>query len=98
MRIFRREISGARMDDSASTTERLVFYSDDTFRWVVRRILLVFPDVNRLFLADHVKEGFAVSSVQMFGGDGLLMVFGYLLPWFMLGYYVIRWREIAAPT
>jgi hypothetical protein len=34
----------------------------------------------------------------MFGGDGLVMVFGYLLPWFMLGYYVIRWREIAAPT
>jgi ABC-type transport system involved in multi-copper enzyme maturation permease subunit len=98
LRIFRREISGARLEDSASTTDRLVYYSDDTFRWVVRRILLVFPDVNRLFLSDHVKEGFAVSSQQMFGGDGLLMVFGYLLPWFMLGFYVIRWREIAAPT
>jgi ABC-type transport system involved in multi-copper enzyme maturation permease subunit len=98
LRIFRREISGATLADSASTTDKIVGIGDDTFRWVVRRVLLIFPDVNRLFLADNVKEGFAVSSEQMFGGDGLLMVVGYLLPWFMLGYYVIRWREIAAPT
>src|SRR5262249_17260518 len=44
LRIFRREISGTSMADSASTTERIVGIGDDTFRWVVRRVLLIFPD------------------------------------------------------
>lgn len=96
LRMFRREISGTRLDDSQSTTERVVAFSDKVFRFGIRRILYVFPNVEELFLSKYVGEGFAITWVQM--ALSLLQVFGYLLPWFVLGYYVIRWREIAGAT
>lgn len=96
LRIFRREISGAKLDESQSTTDRGAAYADETFRWIVRRIFKIFPDVNPLLLSDYVAEGFAVSWTQM--ALSFLVLVGYLGPWFVLGYFAIRWREIAAPT
>ena len=46
-------------------------------------------------LTSYVAEGFNISAAQM-GMDFLLLV-GYLLPWAVLAYYLIRWREIANP-
>src|SRR5205823_3394646 len=93
LRMARREITGVRLEESQSTADRLVYYSDDVFRWGVRRIRNLFPDVSPLMLSDYVGEGFAVSWTQM--TLSLLLVVGYLLPWFVLGYFAIRWREIA---
>lgn len=97
LRIMRREISGPRLDDSQFTTDRIVYVSDDAFRLVLRRILYVFPDVERYFLTDYVAEGFNISW-----RDGmlvpLLMLGGYLVPWFLLAFFMIRWREIAGAT
>jgi hypothetical protein len=97
LRMFRNEITGTRLDQSDATTDRAAYFADESFRWTIRRILKVFPDVNPLLLmSDYVAAGFAVSWEQM--ALSLLYLVGYLLPWFGLGYYAIRWREIAAAT
>jgi len=70
--------------------------SDIGFRWFIRRILDVIPDVERFDMFDSVGEGFNIGGTQMIVGFVLLS--GYLLPWFILAYYLIKWREIASST
>jgi hypothetical protein len=107
LRLARRELSGAKLEDSSSTTERFVSASDEGYRRGLRLILKVFPDVNPLLMRNHVGEGFSISWEQMAmtllpgatpDGAATFGVLGYLLPWFVLGYYAIRWREIAGAT
>jgi hypothetical protein len=96
LRIFRRELTGPDLRESTATADQLVARSDETFRWVMRRTLRIIPDVNRFKLDDQVAEGFNIPFSQM-GWTGLLLL-AYLVPWFMLSYYLIHWREIASAT
>jgi hypothetical protein len=68
--------------------------SDESFRWVVRRIFYLFPDIDRFDLTSYVAEGFNISGSQML--LTLLVLVLYLLPWFLLAYYLITWREVAS--
>lgn len=95
VRMTRRELSGASFADSASIGDQIVSKSDDAFRLAVRLIINIIPDVERYDLSAYVAEGFNISWVQM--GLVLLMLVGYLLPWGVLAYYLLHWREIANP-
>jgi hypothetical protein len=95
-RLAQRQLTGPRMDDSVSTGDKIVSASDDAFRWGIKRILNLIPDVQRFATIDYVSEGFNIPPSQMF--LDFLLLAGYLLPWALLAYYLLRLREIAGPT
>lgn len=94
LRLFKGQNQVAPLDDTAAS--RVAATSDVALRWVLRRVLNVLPDVDRFSLTEFVAEGFNISGEQLLMGFVLLT--GYLLPWAILAYYLIRAREIAAPT
>jgi hypothetical protein len=91
--IANRRLSNVKMDESSAAGDRFVTVSDEAFRWVMRRILSLNPDVSALDFTRYAGEGFNIPADQLF--IGLLLLTGYLLPWFVLAYYLLRWREIA---
>jgi hypothetical protein len=67
---------------------------DKVHQFVMGVVLNVIPDVDRFDLTQHVAEGFNIGGVQL-AMTGVLLV-GYLLPWLVLAFYLIRSREVAA--
>jgi hypothetical protein len=82
------------LEESTATT--VSTWTDEAFSWTLRRVMNVFPDVARFSFTDFVAEGVAVSGGQM--AMSLLLLVGYLLPWVVLAYYLLKWREIAGST
>ncbi len=80
--------------DEANPLARAAEGLDQGFAWLVRRFLNVVPDVYSYSWTSFVQEGFNIpfESLVM----NLLVMVGYLLPWFILGYYLMRSREVAA--
>lgn len=52
------------------------------------------PDVTAYDWTDFVAEGFNVNAEYLV--VNLLSTAGYLLPWFVLGYYLMKSREVAS--
>jgi ABC-type transport system involved in multi-copper enzyme maturation permease subunit len=69
-------------------------FTDKSFRWVFRRLLDIIPDVDRLNWSNYVAEGFNIDGADLVLST--LLVIGYLLPWAVLAYYLMKSREIAA--
>ena len=69
---------------------------DPAFRWTMGRVFDLIPDVDRFDLTLFVAEGFDVSLGQLV--VTLLMLIGYLLPWAVLAFYLLKWREVASNT
>lgn len=95
-RLARRELVAPSASDSASIGDQLVSGSDAAFRYLVRMLIDLVPDVGRFDLTNYVADGFNISGVQM--GMGFLLLAGYLLPWAVLAFYLLRWREVASST
>ncbi len=72
--------------------------ADEAFTWFLRRLLNLIPDVNRFDLHTYVANGFDVPFWNVLVIDNLLPLIGYLLPWAILAYYLMKYREIANPT
>jgi hypothetical protein len=94
VRLANRQVALVPLDEGAAKTTTEFF--DEGFRWFIRRVLDLIPDVGRYDLTDYVKEGFNIPAMTLLYDCGALTL--YLLPWIVLGYYLIKWREIAAPT
>lgn len=94
VRISRRELTGPSLSDSTSIGDQIVSRSDDAFRWMIARVIDILPDVTRFDLTEYVAEGFNISGAQL--GLNLLMLIGYLIPWAVLAFYLMRWREVAS--
>ena len=77
-----------------TTANQIATNLDKLFRWVVSRLLDVIPDVDRLDFTVFVAEGFDISSGQIVLNAIILV--GYLIPWAILAYYLLKWREIAS--
>lgn len=67
---------------------------DEAFRWFLRRFLNLIPDVDLFDWTEHVAEGFDIAVSDL--GLNLLLLAAYLVPWFVLAYYLMRSREVAA--
>jgi len=67
---------------------------DVVFRWFLRRLLNVLPDVDRFNWSNYVAEGFNIDGTDLL--LSALVLTGYLLPWAVLGYYMMKSREIAS--
>jgi len=94
-RLLSRQTLAAPLEKTA--TVRVAEGIDRGFRFVVQGVLYALPDVTvNSKLTDYVAEGFNIPFSQLLI-DFLLMV-GYLLPWAVLAYYLLKWREIASTT
>jgi hypothetical protein len=76
-----------------SPTTRVAETLDEGFRWYLRRFLNILPDVDLFSLTDHVAQGFDISFLDL--GLRLLVLVGYLLPWAVVAYYLMKSREVA---
>ncbi len=94
VRLANRQVALVQLEDSTAAT--VATNSDYVSRWFIRRVLDIIPDVDRYNLTTYVGEGFNIPISQLLLDCYLLA--RYLLPWIVLSYYLIKWREIAAPT
>lgn len=94
VRLANRQVALVPMEDSTAAT--LAVSTDVVFRWFIRRVLDLIPDVERYDLTSYVGEGFNIPFTQLLIDCGALGL--YLLPWFVVAYYLLKWREIAGPT
>jgi len=91
-RLVRGDVPTAQLDPSPTVDVAQTL--DMGYRWLIRRILNVIPDVDNFAWSDFVAKGFSV------GAEGILMnllfLVAYLFPWAVLAYYLMRSREVAA--
>jgi len=82
------------MPDDGSATSRAAMASDSVHSWLVRRFIKLVPDVDAYSWTNFVSEGFNIPIECLF--MNFLSVLAYLIPWFLLGFYLMRAREVAA--
>ena len=68
--------------------------ADKIVSWGFRRVAVAVPDLKAFNWRDFLAEGFNIDSQYLV--VNLLMTFGYLLPWSILAYYLMKSREVAA--
>jgi hypothetical protein len=82
----------------ASPTTSLIKASDSAFSWWIGWVLNLVPDLSRHNLNQYVANGFDIGWMEILFLDNALPLFGYLLPWAIMAYYLMKFREIANPT
>jgi hypothetical protein len=90
--IIKAEQPTAPLAESAGA--KAVTTLDKGASFVYRHILKVFPDLEATDWGDFVAEGYNVNSEYLV--VNLLVTFGYLLPWAILAYWMMKLREVAA--
>src|SRR5262249_17402535 len=80
--------------DEGTASARTILFADKSVAWIVRRFQNLIPDVNSFSWGNFVAEGFNVNTEYLV--VNLLVTFGYLLPWAILAYYLMKNREVAA--
>lgn len=90
--LMRTETPTTPFGDSSSA--KAVLLADRGWAWVVRRIQNVIPDVESFSWTHFVSEGFNVNGEYLV--INLLMLVGYLFPWAVLSYYLLKSREVAS--
>jgi hypothetical protein len=97
MRLIKRpggEPGGGQLEES--TTAQVATWLDSAFSWSMRRFLNLIPDVDRWNFNDFVAEGVSIAPTNL--AQAILLLVGYLLPWAVLAYYLLKWREVASST
>ncbi len=97
VRLWNRQNINAPLDKSTGQYGVIVAF-DDSYRWLLKLLMRVIPDVTRYDLAIYVSNGFDISLMQVLFLDNLLPLLAYLVPCGILGYYLMKSREIANPT
>jgi hypothetical protein len=90
-RLSQRDL-GAPLDETSAM--KFAGYSDDVYRLLVRTFMNVLPDVDRFNFTDFVAEGYNISGGQL--SVTALMVAAYVFLCALVGFYLIKWREIAS--
>ena len=88
------EAKSSTMPVGDTAVARAVLFGDDSFSWLVRRVINLVPDIDAFDWESFVSEGFNVSFVYLI--MNLVVLIGYLIPWFILSFYLMRSREVAA--
>lgn len=79
---------------SESAGVKALVFGDQGWAWFVRRFQNLIPDVDSLNWSSFVSEGYNVNTEYLV--VNLLVTFGYILPWGILAYYMMKSREVAA--
>lgn len=96
LRVFGHMPLAAKLEDSP--TKSVVDVVDGLFSWCIGRIMNLIPNVNRHDLVQYVANGFDIGLLDVLFLDNVLPLAGYLVPWAILAYYLMKYREIANPT
>lgn len=91
-KLIQNEALGAA-PDTTNATVKVTQAMDSTFRWGMRRLLNLVPNLERLSWTEYVAKGFNIPLAEV--GLNFLGVCAYLFLWAVLGHYVFKWREIA---
>jgi hypothetical protein len=92
VRIATKQVAAVPLPETPTTWAALG--GDAGFRWVMRRVLDLLPDIDRFDLRAYVQEGFNIPGMQLVFLFLLLVI--YLAPWMLLAYYLMKWREVAS--
>jgi hypothetical protein len=92
-RLINRKNLMAPLEETTAT--KVITAADDVFRWFISRVLNIFPDVDRFSFTEQVANGFDIGVFSQDLLPTLLLLLGYLLPWVVLGFYLMKSREIA---
>jgi hypothetical protein len=95
-RLLTRKTMAAQLEESP--TKSVVQSVDAGFYSVLNVVLLIIPNVNRYDLYPYVAYGFDISWTEVLFKDNLLPLLAYLLPWAVLAFYLMQFREVANPT
>jgi len=79
--------------DPTNPTHQVTQAADDAYRWGMRRVVNMIPNLERLTWQDYVANGYNVPFEDLFWN--FLGVASYLSLWAILAHYLIKWREIA---
>ncbi|MCZ2343855.1 MAG: hypothetical protein LC104_18960 [Bacteroidales bacterium] len=82
----------AQMGDTP--VEKAALTLDTGFSWLVRRVINLIPDIDAFTWTSFLSEGFNIPPAYLL--MNLAVLVGYLLPWFILAFYLMRSREVAA--
>jgi len=93
LRMFRGESPTMPLDPTTGAL-RAISWGDWLYSWFFRRYANIIPDVDAFAWTDFLAEGYNVSFEYLI--VNFLVLLGYLLPWGVLSYYLIRNREVAA--
>lgn len=93
VRLFARTKAGGQLEESTATD--IVMAIDDVYRAVLQPFISILPDVERYDFTKHVANGFNIGLFSQDLFPAFLMLVTYLLPWFLLGFYLLKSREIA---
>jgi hypothetical protein len=94
-RLIDNSVAAKPLEDTALNT--LIQQSDKVVREVLGALARFLPEVDRLsYYPEYVGNGFAIGGADL-ACNAILTIF-YILPWLLLGFYLLRWREVAGPT
>jgi hypothetical protein len=91
-RLIKNDTATAELDPNPVV--RVLQGGDAAYRWLLRRVMNVIPDVDRYGLSDYVAQGFSIGPDFLL--INLITLTAYVLPWFVAAYYLMKAREIAA--
>lgn len=91
-RIMKAELPTGPTSESAAA--KLAERGDLGFAWLMSRFQNLIPNIESLSWTEFVKEGFNINFEYLV--INLLVLIGYLLPWGLLAYYLMKSREIAS--
>lgn len=93
VRLVKKEALVTTLEATPGTS--LAMGTDRIYGWVMSRVLNVIPDVDRLTWKNYVMDGFDIGFSDHILLNAI-MVAGYLIPFALAGYYLMKWREIAS--
>lgn len=96
IRVTTRVPIAADLEGSPATS--VVKFFDRSFSWCLGVVINLIPDINRHDLHHYVANGFDIGWTDLLLLDNALPLFGYLTPWAILAYYLMKFREIANPS
>jgi ABC-type transport system involved in multi-copper enzyme maturation permease subunit len=96
IRLANHQSEGMDLDRTSGVKVALGF--DEAFGLWLRQFMKLIPDVNRFDLSRYVANGFNISWSPVLLFDNLLPLLAYIVPWIVLAYYLMRYREVANPT
>jgi len=95
-RLANRQLTNVPLDKQSATGD-LIAKADAIYRWWLGFIMSVIPDLGQYYPKDYVANGFDITWGPLLLLNYILPVVGYLLPWMILAYYLMKSREIANP-
>lgn len=92
-RLFTRTKLAMPLEDTTGTA--IIRGLDAGYRALLKPFVYALPDVGRYDFSSQVANGFNIGLFSQDVIPSFLLLVGYLLPWALLAFYMLRSREIA---